>query len=154
MAWKRIMLTGWGRTARADTLAARPERIGEAVRALREGLSHGLIAHGGGRSYGDAALNGGGRTLLTGRLDRLLSFDEDTGELVAEAGVTFADLMQVFLPRGWMVPVTPGTAFATLGGAVANDVHGKNHDQAGSFGDHVRWLHVLLPSGDVVRASP
>ncbi|MFP4003742.1 MAG: FAD-binding protein, partial [Alphaproteobacteria bacterium] len=92
--------------------------------------------------------------LLTTRLDRLLSFDEDTGELVAEAGVTFADLMEVFLPRGWMPPVTPGTAFATLGGAVANDVHGKNHDQAGSFGDHVRWMHVLLPSGDVVRVSP
>lgn len=148
------MLTGWGRTARADTLAARPERITDAVRALREGLPHGLIAHGGGRSYGDAALNGGGRTLLTGRLDRLLSFDESSGELVAEAGVTFDALIGVFLPRGWLTPVTPGTAFATLGGAIANDVHGKNHDHAGSFGDHVRWLNILLPSGDLVRASP
>lgn len=154
MTWKRMTLTGWGRTARADTLAARPERIQDAVRALREGLNYGLIAYGGGRSYGDAALNGGGRTLLTGRLDRLLSFDESTGELVAEAGVTFADLMEVFLPRGWMAPVSPGTAFATLGGAVANDVHGKNHDHEGSFGDHVRWMKILLPSGDVVRASP
>src|SRR3546814_9524547 len=112
-------------------------------------LAEGLIAHGGGRSYGDAALNDRGRALLTRRLDRILAFDPATGDLVAEPGVNFADLMSVFLPRGFLVPVTPGTAFATLGGAVANDVHGKNHDRTGGFGDPVQWLDLLLPSGEV-----
>jgi decaprenylphospho-beta-D-ribofuranose 2-oxidase len=73
---------------------------------------------------------------------------------VAEPGVTFADLLKTFLPRGFLVPVTPGTAFATLGGAVANDVHGKNHDRAGGFGDHVQWLDLLLPSGEELRVTP
>jgi decaprenylphospho-beta-D-ribofuranose 2-oxidase len=73
---------------------------------------------------------------------------------VVEPGVTFRDLLEVFLPRGLVAPASPGTAFATIGGAVANDVHGKNHEAAGSFGNHIRWLEILLPSGEVVRASP
>ncbi len=149
-----MTLTGWGRTAAAALDAARPERVAEARRALAAVGTEGLIAHGGGRSYGDAALNEGGRALLTRRLDRILAFDPATGDLVAEPGVTFADLMAVFLPRGFLVPVTPGTAFATLGGAVANDVHGKNHDRTGSFGDHLQWLDLLLPSGEVARIGP
>jgi decaprenylphospho-beta-D-ribofuranose 2-oxidase len=99
------------------------------------------------------ALNAGGRAVLTERLDRLLGFDADSGVLVAEPGVTFGDLLDVFLPRGFIVPVTPGTAFVTLGGAVANDVHGKNHDREGSFGRHVLWLKLLVPDGTVVRCS-
>lgn len=149
-----MTLAGWGRTAPATLDAARPERVAEARRALAAVGNEGLIAHGGGRSYGDAALNEGGRALLTRRLDRILAFDPATGDLVAEPGVTFADLMSVFLPRGFLVPVTPGTAFATLGGAVANDVHGKNHDRTGGFGDHVQWLDLLLPSGEVARIAP
>jgi decaprenylphospho-beta-D-ribofuranose 2-oxidase len=73
--------------------------------------------------------------------------------VVTEPGVTFADLMEVFLPRGWLAPTSPGTAFATIGGAVANDVHGKNHHRAGSFGDHVLWLELLLPDGRTLRVS-
>src|SRR5262249_35954568 len=104
--------------------------------------------------YGDVALNSGGRAILTGRLDRLLDFDPTTGVLVAEAGVRLDDLRRVFLPRGFLAPVTPGTAFATLGGAFANDVHGKNHDRAGGFGEHVLWADLVLPSGESVRISP
>lgn len=152
--WKRMTLTGWGRSSRAVVDAGRPERVGEARQLLAAVGPEGIIAHGAGRSYGDVALNDGGRVLLTRRLDRILAFDPATGELVAEPGVTFADLLRIFLPRRFLVPVTPGTAFATLGGAVANDVHGKNHDRAGSFGDHVLWLDLLLPSGEIVRVSP
>ena len=149
-----MAVTGWGRSSTAAVEACRPERIAEARRALGQVGSEGIIAHGGGRSYGDAALNDGGRVMLTRRLDRVLAFDSATGDLVAEPGVTFADLLKIFLPQGFLVPVTPGTAFATLGGAVANDVHGKNHDRTGGFGDHVQWLDLLLPSGEELRVSP
>jgi decaprenylphospho-beta-D-ribofuranose 2-oxidase len=114
----------------------------------------GVIVHAGGRSYGDEALNTGGQAILTQRLDRLLDFDPASGLLVAEAGVTFDDLRQYLLPRGFLAPVTPGTAFATLGGAVANDVHGKNQDHAGNFGRHVAWLDLMLPSGEIRRLVP
>lgn len=154
-----MRLSGFGRTAQAEVLAARPERISEAIEAVRalaeaEGEPATLLAHGRGRSYGDVALNHGGRVLLTERLDRLQSLDEDTGILVAEAGVTFHDLMDVFLPRGWMAPVSPGTGYASLAGALANDVHGKSHERVGSIGDHIAWIDLLLPSGELRRVRP
>src|SRR5262249_28931223 len=154
MRWQKRTLTGWGRSSHAAVAACRPERVAEIQRALRDVGSEGIIAFAGGRSYGDAALNEGGRVLLTERLDRLLSFDPESGELAAQPRVTFPALLHTFLPRGFIVPVTPGTAYATLGGAVAMDVHGKNHDWAGSFGDHLLWIDLLLPSGEVVRTSP
>ncbi len=152
MNWASVDLTGWGRTSGGGMTACRPERISEARMRVREATpGAGLIAHGAGRAYGDAALNTQGRVMLTRRLDRLLDFDAETGLLEAEPGVTFADLLSVFLPRGWLAPASPGTAFATLGGAVANDIHGKNHDRMGSFGDHLAWIDLLLSSGEVVR---
>ncbi|HYC01876.1 MAG TPA: FAD-binding oxidoreductase [Azospirillaceae bacterium] len=152
--WRETVLTGWGRTSRATSLAARPERQSALRSALQQAEGSTVLAYGAGRSYGDAALNDGGHALLTERLDRLVSFDSETGELVAEPGVTFKTVMEVLLPRGWMVPVTPGTAFATLGGAVANDVHGKNQESAGNFGDHLNWIELLTADGSIVRASP
>ncbi|MCW4116808.1 FAD-binding oxidoreductase [Aurantimonas sp. MSK8Z-1] len=153
MQGEERMLTGWGRTTIAHTRAAAPASDMEAA-ALLGGAAGPMIAFGGGRSYGDAALNDGGDTLLTGALNRILSFDEASGEIVCEPGVTFRELIDRFLDRGWIVPVSPGTAFATIGGAVANDVHGKNHDRAGSFGDHVLWLDLLAPDGRLLRLSP
>lgn len=154
MAWKRMALQGWGRVTRAETLASRPERQREvAPLLLAPEAAPGLIAYGGGRSYGDVALNSGGATLLTQRLNRLLDFVPDTGLLVCEAGVTFQDILRTFLPRGYAAPVSPGTAFVTIGGAIANDVHGKNHDRHGSFGDHLAWIELVLPDGRLVRAS-
>lgn len=153
-AWKELTVGGWGRAPLARVSACRPERLNQAVDALRVVGPEGIVAHGAGRSYGDAALNDGGRIMLTRRLDRVLAFDPETGDIVVEPGVTFADLLRIFLPRGFLAPVTPGTAFATLGGAVANDVHGKNHDRVGSIGDHLAWLDLLLPSGEIVRVSP
>lgn len=153
MRWKDAVLGGWGRASLARTLACRPERLAEAAPALTQADGSGIIAYGMGRSYGDEALNSGGRCMLTERLDRLLSFDDATGDLVAEAGVTIRDLVDIFLPRGWLPPVMPGTAFVTLGGALANDVHGKNHDSAGSFGNHVQWFDLLAASGEILRVS-
>ncbi|MEQ9639295.1 MAG: FAD-binding oxidoreductase [Alphaproteobacteria bacterium] len=148
-----MSLSGWGRSHRARVEAARPERRRALIDAVAEAEAP-LLARGGGRSYGDCATISGGRVILTERLDRILDFDPATGQVVVEPGVTFADLLDAYLPRGWLVPVAPGTAFATIGGAVANDVHGKNHEHAGSFGDHVRWCELLLASGETVRISP
>lgn len=150
--WAKKDLTGWGRVLHAQSDVARPERAAELESILRDTSS--LLARGAGRSYGDAALNQGGRTVLMSRLDRFLGFDPVTGVLTAEAGVTFSDVITTFLPRGFMPPVVPGTGFATLGGGVANDVHGKNHHQAGSFGQHVEWLDLRLPSGELRRVAP
>lgn len=146
-------ITGWGRASRARVRAARPERPRDIDAALAAAASGGFVARGSGRAYGDAALNDGGQVLLMQRLDRFLSFDPATGEVACEPGVTFADLLEVFLPRGFMAPASPGTAFATVGGAVAADVHGKNHDRHGSFGDHVRWLDLRLADGTTRRIS-
>ena len=154
MSWAQINLTGWGRTSGGAMTACRPERVSELRERVREGPADGgRIAYGAGRAYGDAALNSQGRVILTRRLNRMLAFDGDSGLLEAEPGVTFNDLLAVFLRRGWLVPATPGTAFATLGGAVANDIHGKNHDRVGSFGDHLAWIDLMLPSGEIVRTT-
>ena len=85
--------------------------------------------------------------LLTRPLDRLLTFDPQTGRLRCEAGVTLAEILEFAVPRGWFLPVTPGTKFVTVGGAIANDVHGKNHHVAGTFGRHVRMFELLRSDG-------
>jgi decaprenylphospho-beta-D-ribofuranose 2-oxidase len=150
-----LVLTGWGRSSVAESAATRPERFSEAVADFNAaGGARGICLYGAGRSYGDCALNSGGSALLTSRLDRILSFDEETGEVAVEPGVDFRRLLDVFLPRGWLVPVTPGTGFATIGGAVANDVHGKNHEHDGSFGQHVSALDLLLPDGTQRTVTP
>lgn len=149
-----LRLAGWGRIAPPAMTARRPERVGDVGPAVAAAGARGVIAHGSGRSYGDAALNEGGDALLTTRLDRFVSFDAATGDLVAEAGITVDELLRVFLPRGWMPPVCPGTAYVTLGGALANDVHGKNHDRDGSFADHVQWFDVMTADGQVRRVHP
>ncbi len=99
-----------------------------------------LLPYGFGRSYGDSCLNDGRELIDCRRLNRILGFDESTGVLRCESGVSVADILDVFLPKGWFLPVTPGTRFVTVGGAIANDVHGKNHHRAGTFGAHVREI--------------
>jgi decaprenylphospho-beta-D-ribofuranose 2-oxidase len=129
--------------------------MAEAERVFSPSIpQRGLVVHGAGRSYGDCALNAGGQALLTGRLDRILSFDAHTGIVELEPGVDFRRLLHVFLPRGFLAPVTPGTGFATMGGALANDVHGKNHEIAGSFGQHVTELDLLTPDGQSRLVTP
>jgi decaprenylphospho-beta-D-ribofuranose 2-oxidase len=144
-------LSGWGRYPRArQTTLMRPERMSEAVPPP---TGH-VLARGQGRSYGDAALADDGLVLLTERLNRFRSFDETTGLLRAEAGVTLAELLSTFVPRGWFLPVTPGTKYASLGGCIAADVHGKNHHRDGTLGAHVSELELVLADGSRRRCSP
>ncbi|MFO8155210.1 MAG: FAD-binding protein [Pseudomonadota bacterium] len=148
-------LGGWGNYPRADVEALElpsPLALERDPEGAREWSAEPAIARGMGRSYGDSAL--APRVLgMTGN-DRLLAFDDDTGVLVCEGGVTLDTIARRFVSRGWFLPVTPGTRFVTVGGAVASDVHGKNHHADGSFGDHVRWLKLLLADGSVVTCSP
>jgi decaprenylphospho-beta-D-ribofuranose 2-oxidase len=112
-----------------------------------------LIARGGGRSHGDGALNDGGAVALTERLDRMLSFDAQSGVLVAESGVTMGDILDTFLPRGHMLAVCPGDSRATVGGAIASDALGDNHVRAGAFGAHVLWIDLVTPRDGLRRVS-
>jgi FAD/FMN-containing dehydrogenase len=143
-------LSGWGRYPVADCRLVRASRPAEAA-ALVQGAES-LIARGCGRSYGDCSLNSE-LTVATGAMDRLIAFDEQTGQLTCEAGLRLADLIDILLPRGWLAPVTPGTRFVTIGGMIAADVHGKNHHVAGSFCDHLDWIDIALPGGPVERCS-
>lgn len=112
------------------------------------------IAYGLGRSYGDACLNPNGVLWSTARLDRFIAFDEATGVLVCEAGVVLRDIQRLAIPRGWSLPVVPGTQLVTVGGAIANDVHGKNHHRVGTFGEHVRALRLARSDGETVACGP
>lgn len=112
------------------------------------------LPHGNGRSYGDSCLNPGGTLLHARGLDRYIAFDPATGILRCEAGVLLSEILDVALPQGWFLPVTPGTRFVTLGGAVANDVHGKNHQHAGAFGHHVLRLELLRSDGQRSICAP
>jgi FAD/FMN-containing dehydrogenase len=111
-----------------------------------------VLPYGLGRSYGDVCLNNGHTLLDTRRLNRLLALDDATGVLTCEGGATLDDILRVVVPRGWFLPVTPGTKFVTVGGCIANDVHGKNHHRAGTFGRHVLSLELeddSRPQGSV-----
>lgn len=149
MATLTAPLSGWGRYPVQICELERPERYAD----LRPNPD-GLIVRGQGRSYGDASLNDNGRVLLTERVNRLLDLDAEQGILRAEAGVTLAEILEVIVPKGWFLPVTPGTKFVSLGGCVAADVHGKNHHRDGSFGDHVLGVEMILADGNRVACSP
>jgi FAD/FMN-containing dehydrogenase len=112
-----------------------------------EGLHNGALPVGMGRSYGDSCLLKDGNLLVTTAMDRLISFDPATGLLTAEAGMTFAQILDFCVPRGFFLPVTPGTKYVTLGGAIANDIHGKNHHVAGTFGCHVTQFELIRSDG-------
>lgn len=107
-----------------------------------------------GRSYGDACLNPNGVLWKTTGLDRFISLDETTGRLICEAGVLLRDIHRLAIPLGWMLPVTPGTQLVTVGGAIANDVHGKNHHGFGCFGDHVLWIKLVRTDGSIMECRP
>jgi FAD/FMN-containing dehydrogenase len=107
-----------------------------------------------GRSYGDSCLNDGGLLLDVRGLDRLIAFDEERGLLHCEAGVTLAEILALVVPRGWFLPVVPGTRWVSVGGAIANDIHGKNHHRAGTFGAHVARLELLRSTGERLLCTP
>lgn len=147
-------LAGWGRTAPTTARVCRPRTPQEAVRTLTEAGPRGAVARGLGRAYGDAAQNAGGTVLDMTGLDRIRSIDAREGVVVCESGVSLHRLMHVLLPLGWFVPVTPGTRFVTVGGAIGADIHGKNHHVSGSFTRHVTSMELLLPSGEIREVAP
>jgi len=142
-------LAGWGRYPQISAQVARPDRYAE-LAGLAQGAA---LARGHGRAYGDAAISASGTTVLMTRLNRFLAFDASSGLLTAEAGVSLDEILQVVMPQGWFLPVTPGTRFVTLGGAVAADVHGKNHHHVGSFSAFVREIELFAAHG-AMRCSP
>jgi len=134
----------WGRYPKtANSHVYKPAWSDQLPAILKAAPPDSLLPFGLGRSYGDSCLNAGRNLVDCRRLNRILGFDESTGVVRCESGVTLSDLLDLFLPKGWFLPVTPGTRFVTVGGAVANDVHGKNHHCAGSFGAHVRKIALL-----------
>lgn len=149
---RHALLSGWGRYPLSESDVYRPDKFAE-LQAVVTADSTSLIARGAGRAYGDAALNDHHRVVDLTRLNRMLSFDATTGLLRCEAGVTIAELIDVFLPRGFFPPVTPGTRFVTLGGSVAADVHGKNHHRDSSLASHVTNFDLMVASGEVLRCS-
>jgi FAD/FMN-containing dehydrogenase len=141
----------WGRYPQARHAREVPLawRAGLALPATRP-----LLAYGQGRSYGDSCLNDGGTLLRTSGLDRLISFDPGSGVLRCEAGVTLGEILRLMVPRGFFLPVVPGTKHVSVGGAIANDIHGKNHHRAGSFGGHLRRLELLRSDGQRLELGP
>lgn len=148
------VLSGWGNTSPANCQVARPEKEAALQQLILASAPSTWICRGLGRSYGDPAVNPEGGTLSLQRLNRMLSWDPATGVLECEGGVVLGDIVDTFLPRGWFLPVTPGTQFVTIGGAIANDVHGKNHHRDGSFGNWVQSLRLMIASGEIIECSP
>ncbi|MEU3793547.1 FAD-binding oxidoreductase [Streptomyces fructofermentans] len=144
-----VPVTGWGRTAPTAARLVRPRSYEETLAAVRECGARGGIARGLGRAYGDAAQNAGGAVFDMTGLDRVHAIDADGGTVLCDAGVSLHRLMEVLLPLGWFVPVTPGTRYVTVGGAIGADIHGKNHHGSGSFARHVLSFELLTADGGI-----
>ncbi len=150
MPSRTVTLTGWGRVAPSSAELAEPASAESAAMWLNSAApSRGVIARGLGRSYNNAAQCEGGVVISTARLNRIIELNAATGLAICEAGVSLEQLMVAGLPAGWFVPVSPGTRQVTIGGAIAADVHGKNHHVAGSFAMHVPSFDLLLPGGEL-----
>lgn len=144
-----MKLTNWGKYPLVDVDFHSFSREDQARDVIATAGS--LIPRGLGRCYGDSSL---GETVISSlRFDRMISFNEESGELVCESGVSLEDILKVFVPRGWFLPTTPGTKFVTVGGAIASNVHGKNHHVSGSFSSQVNWFEIMLADGSIERCS-
>lgn len=154
MGLDHTTVTGWGRTAPTGARLIRPRTYEEAAAAVRDCGARGGIPRGLGRAYGDAAQNAGGSVLDMTALDRVHAIDADGGTVLCDAGVSLHRLMEVLLPLGWFVPVTPGTRYVTVGGAIGADIHGKNHHVSGSFARHVLALELLTADGEIRTVIP
>ena len=142
-------ITGWGNYPKQESQLIKPTTTGLISSTVDQEGS--LIARGMGRSYGDSA--NAHKVLATTYCNHFIEFDDKTGKFTAEAGITLREILHVIVPRGWFLPVTPGTSYVTLGGAIASDVHGKNHHNAGTIGQYVISLSLVIGSGEVVTSS-
>ncbi|MDE1176560.1 MAG: FAD-binding oxidoreductase [Edaphobacter sp.] len=143
----------WGRYPKYDATLLPLHWQSDYPSIIRD-IHHGVLPVGLGRSYGDVCLLKDGTLLPTPAMSRLISFDPETGLLTAEAGISLAQILDFAVPRGFFLPVTPGTKYVTLGGAIANDIHGKNHHVAGTFGCHVTEFELVRSDGTVLLCSP
>lgn len=141
---------GWGRYPVIDSAISYPNSYSDCQGLSKQQLNT-VIAQGLGRSYGDSSLSS--HIVKSQQLDHFINLNPKTGLLTCQAGVSFANILQVVIAQGWFLPVTPGTQFVTVGGAIASDVHGKNHHLDGSFSDHITQLKLCLASGDIVYCS-
>ena len=148
------MLTGWGRTAPTASRVLTDPTVETIVEAVRSAGPRGLIARGLGRAYGDAAQNAGGLVVDMTGLNRIHRVNVDAALVTVDAGVSLETLMRRLLPLGLWVPVSPGTRFVTVGGAIASDIHGKNHHADGTFGQHVVSMELLTASGEIRTLAP
>lgn len=146
-------LAGWGRHPVQDCVLQHSEAARQARDCVAAEDIGTVVPRGMGRSYGDSALNAGGAVADLSGMNCFRAFDEGTGLLACEAGVSFAQIIEHFLPRGWFLPTTPGTKYVTVGGAIAADIHGKNHHRVGSFGEFVQDFELLTASGQAVSCS-
>lgn len=146
---KTLPLTNFNHYPKQTCILARPEHYHQLLN-----ITEPVIARGQGCCYGDASLNENGQVILTEHLNRLLEFDPNHGILTVEAGIKLQDILDLIVPYGWFLPVTPGTQYASLGGCVAADVHGKNHHVAGSLGQHILGLELILAHGKTIHCSP
>lgn len=147
-----VAVSSWGRLGSWEhevRMLSDRQQVARQLISSRSGIPYGM-----GRSYGDVCLNPDGVLWNTTGLDRFISFDENTGWLVCEAGVLLRDIQKLVIPRGWILPVTPGTQLVTVGGAIANDVHGKSHHVLGSFGDHVQRIKLVRTDGTIIECGP
>jgi FAD/FMN-containing dehydrogenase len=146
------VVSSWGNVIHAPhalyDLRARDDRFPQVAASSK------VLPFGNGRSYGDSCLNVGGALLQTRTLHRFIAFDRETGVLACESGVLLADILRLVVPHGWFPAAVPGTCYVTVGGAIANDVHGKNHHRAGTFGGHVRRLELLRSNNERLVCSP
>ncbi len=148
-----VELSGWGNLPRERCRVARPDSRSRLTPMIADETGASLIPRGLGRAYGDSALNQRGLVVDLTRLDALIDFDPGSGVLSCQGGVSLGDILDTFVPRGWTLPVMPGTRFVTVGGAIAADVHGKNHHQVGSFASCLVDLDLMLASGEALRCS-
>jgi decaprenylphospho-beta-D-ribofuranose 2-oxidase len=151
---EREIVTGWGRNPRSASHVVRPSNPDELAMAVKSAGPRGAIARGIGGSYGDAAMNAGGTVVTSTAVSGLLELDRAAGTARVLAGTSIDALLREIVPRGWFVPVTPGTRNVTIGGAIAADIHGKDHHATGTFGAHVRSMVLALPDGTRRTLSP
>jgi len=148
------LLAGWGGTAPTRARVVTPLNDADLGTLVDAAPRRGVIARGLGRAYGDAAQNSGGAVLDTTALTGVKQADLEQGVITVGAGTSLDALMRWLIPRGWFVPVTPGTKFVTVGGAIASDIHGKNHHTMGTFGNHVHALTLRTGGGEILELTP
>jgi decaprenylphospho-beta-D-ribofuranose 2-oxidase len=153
MRYRKERLSGWAKYPVEDGFVFRPEKTSDLDKILNSSEFDTYISRGLGRSYGDTALNNQSGVILNLKQNRFLGFDPETCILECEAGVSLEEIIEFFLPKGYFLPVTPGTKYVTLAGAIANDVHGKNHHRDGCISEHIVEFKLYIASGEILTCS-